>query len=66
MDVRLGQAAADPDGAPGANFELRLEDGEVLQGELRFHWDAERKQWSGWEGLGRRLRSLGEEEDEKP
>ncbi len=50
-DVRLGQVFAGPDGQPTVHFELHLKGGEVLQGDLPFHWDSRRKQWIGWEGL---------------
>ena len=50
-DVRLGKVFAGPDGSPTVHFELHLKDGEILQGDLPFHWDSERKQWIGWEGL---------------
>ena len=50
-DVQLGKVFAGPDGSPTVHFELHLKDGEILQGDLPFHWDSEKKQWIGWEGL---------------
>jgi len=50
-EVQLGKVFAGPDGSPTVHFELRLKDGEILQGDLPFHWNSERKQWIGWEGL---------------
>ena len=40
-DVRLGQVFTALDGSPAVHFELRLKDGEVLQGDLPFHWYAD-------------------------
>jgi hypothetical protein len=50
-DVKLGKVFAGSDGFPTVHFELHLKDGEILQGDLPFHWDKETKQWMGWEGL---------------
>ncbi len=50
-DVRLGRVFPGPDGSPAVHFELPLKDGEVLQGDLPFHWDSRKKQWIGWKGL---------------
>jgi hypothetical protein len=65
-DVRLGKVSAGPDGSPTVHFELRLKDGEVLQGDLPFHWDSERKQWIGWEGLDWHLHAPPGKETKKP
>ena len=48
-DVRLGQVFTALDGSPAVHFELRLKNGEVLQGDLPFRWYADKKQWIGWE-----------------
>jgi peroxiredoxin len=50
-DVKLGKVFANPQGSPSVYFELRLKDGEILQGDLSFRWNSERKQWFGWKGL---------------
>jgi hypothetical protein len=50
-DVQLGKVFAGADGSPTVHYELRLKDGEILQGDLPFHWDPQGKQWIGWEGL---------------
>ncbi len=50
-DVQLGNVVAGADGSPTVHYELRLKDGEILKGDLPFHWNSEIKQWGGWEGL---------------
>lgn len=50
-EVQLGKVFADPGGRPAVHFELRLKDGEVLEGDLPFAWDSEKKQWGGQQGL---------------
>jgi hypothetical protein len=55
-DVRLGKVFAGPDGMPTIRFELRLKDGEALQGDLSFQWDPERERWIGRHGLDWHLR----------
>jgi hypothetical protein len=50
-EVQLGKVFAGPDGLPTVHFELRLKDGEVLQGDLPFKWNSKREQWIGWFGL---------------
>jgi hypothetical protein len=50
-DVRLGKVFANLGGLPTVHFELHLKDGEVLQGDLPFSWDSEKKQWLGQAGL---------------
>jgi len=65
-DVRLGSVFAGPDGAPTVHFQLHLKGGEVLQGDLPFHWDSERKQWIGWQGLDWHLHPPPGKETEKP
>ena len=50
-DVRLGKVFPGRGGAPTVHFELRLKQGQVLQGDLPFRWDAQRKQWIAEEGL---------------
>jgi hypothetical protein len=55
-EVRLGKVFAGPTGRPTVHFELHLKDGEILQGDLPFQWDSEKKQWVGWEGLDWHLR----------
>jgi len=50
-DVRLGKVFPGPDGSPAVHFELHLKDGEILHGDLRFHWDSRSKQWIGCEKL---------------
>ena len=49
--MKLGKVFPGPDGKPTLHFELRLKNGEILQGDLPFKWDSQRKQWIGWEGL---------------
>ncbi len=56
QDVKIGKVFAGPDGRPAVHFELRLKDGEVLQGDLPFQWDSKRKQWVGQGGLDWHLR----------
>jgi hypothetical protein len=65
-DVRVGNVFAGPDGAPTVHFELHLKGGEVLQGDLPFHWDSERKQWIGWQGLDWHLHPPPGKETKKP
>ena len=50
-EVRLGDVFANPSGFPTVHFELHLKDGEILKGDLPFHWNPKRKQWIGWESL---------------
>lgn len=50
-DVQLGKVFPSPGGLPTVHFELRLKDGEILQGDLPFQWDSQKKQWIGQEGL---------------
>jgi hypothetical protein len=56
-EVQLGKVFAGTDGSPTVPFELHLKDGDILQGDLPFHWNSERKQWIGWEGLDWHLQS---------
>ena len=65
-EVRLGDAVTGPDGVPTVHFALHLKGGEVLQGELPFHWDSERKQWIGCQGLDWHLRPPPGKETNKP
>ena len=65
-EVRLGNVFAGPDGAPTVHFELHLKGGEVLQGDLPFHWDSERRQWIGWQGLDWHMHLPPGKETEKP
>jgi hypothetical protein len=51
VDVKLGKVFANAGGMPTVHFELVLKDGEILQGDLPFIWNSEKKQWIGWEGL---------------
>jgi hypothetical protein len=55
-DVQLGKVFAGAEGSPTVHFELMLKDGEVLKGDLPFHWNSERKQWIGGKGLDWHLR----------
>ncbi len=55
-DVRLGKVFANPGGLPTVHFELKLKDGEVLQGDLPFQWNSAKKQWVGQAGLDWHLR----------
>jgi hypothetical protein len=50
-DVQLGKVFANPSGRATVHFTLRLKDGETLQGDLPFVWDAEKKRWDGENGL---------------
>ncbi len=54
-DVRLGKVFAGPDGMAAIHFQLRLKDGEVVQGDLSFQWNAERQRWIGRHALDWRL-----------
>jgi hypothetical protein len=65
-DVRLGKVFAGPDGQPTVHFELRLKDGEILQGDLPFHWESAQRQWIGWEGLDWHLHAPPGKETKKP
>ena len=51
QDVRLGNVVAGRNGLPTVHYELRLKDGEVLQGDLPFQWNPRTERWGGWEGL---------------
>ena len=53
-DVRLGNVFANSGGMPTIHFELHLKDGEILHGDLPFHfieWGSGGKQWVGQGGL---------------
>jgi hypothetical protein len=53
-DVKLGNVVANSGGAPTVHFELRLKDGEILDGDLPFYfmdWGPAGKQWIGQGGL---------------
>jgi hypothetical protein len=56
-EVRLGMVFQNPDGLSTVHFELRLKDGEILQGDLPFQWDPQKKQWIGQKGLDWHLRN---------
>jgi hypothetical protein len=58
VEVQLGAVAPDAKGLPAIHFKLRLKDGEVLQGDLPFKWDSQRKQWVGQKGLDWHLPKL--------
>jgi hypothetical protein len=51
IEVRLAKVFAGPDGKPTVPFELRLESGKTLGGNLPFVDDPRKKQWIGWQGL---------------
>jgi hypothetical protein len=58
-DVQIGKVVAGADGSPTTHFALRLKDGEVLQGDLPFHfinWGPGGKQWVGEGALDWHLR----------
>lgn len=50
-EVQFGKVFANAGGWPTVHYELQLKDGEVLQGDLPFKWDAKSKQWIGQLGL---------------
>jgi hypothetical protein len=50
-EFRLGKVFANEGGLPTLHFKLQLKDGEVIEGDLPFKWDSQRKQWVGWKGL---------------
>jgi hypothetical protein len=56
-DVQLGKVFLGRDGLPTVHYELRLKDGEVLQGDLPFQWDPRSGRWGGWESLDWHLRN---------
>jgi hypothetical protein len=50
-EVRLGKVFAGPTSLPTVHFTLQLKDGEVIEGDLPFNWDSQKRQWVGWKGL---------------
>jgi len=65
-DVQLGSVFAGPDGSPTIPFTLRLTGGEVLQGDLPFHWDSQQKRWTGRAGLDWHLHPPAGKKTERP
>jgi hypothetical protein len=58
-DVQFGEVFLDPGGKPTVHYELRLEDGETLEGDLSFRWDSKEKRWIGGRGLDWHLQEEG-------
>jgi hypothetical protein len=50
-EVQIGKVFANPNGRPTVHFELKLKDGEILQGDLPFTGNSDKKLWTGQGGL---------------
>jgi hypothetical protein len=50
-DMQLGKVVQGGDGVPSVHFQLQLKGGEIIEGDLPFRWDADKKQWIARHGL---------------
>jgi hypothetical protein len=69
VDVKLGNVFANAGGEPTVHFELRLKDGEILDGDLPFYfmkWCPGGKQWVGQGGLDWHTRPATKKDAAKP